>query len=103
MKEHKMNVAIIENDVVVNVIVVDTLELAESLISENQQVEDITDTLIGISYKRIDGVLLPPKPDYECAWHQESYRWLTQEELDLYLATKAAKLEAEANSISASE
>lgn len=78
--------AIIENDVVVNTILADSLEIAQSLISENQEVEDVTGTLIGISWKRYEGILRPQKPDYDCVWHEETNMWLTDEEINTYNA-----------------
>jgi hypothetical protein len=79
-----MIIAIIENDIVVNTIVAESLEIAQSLIAENQEIVDATDTIIGIGWQKINGVLLPKKPDYDCTWHEPTSLWLTSEEIDVY-------------------
>lgn len=76
--------AVIENNIVINTIVAENINIAQSLITENQEVENITNTLVGISWERYDGVLKPKKPKYECFWHEESNMWLTNEEINNY-------------------
>lgn len=54
-----MNVAIIENDTVVNVIVCDTLELAQELTGASQVLDaDLNSAYM--NYTLVDGVWTPP-------------------------------------------
>lgn len=80
--------AIIENDTVINTFLADTLEIAQLLITDKQELIDATDTLIGIGWQKINGVLLPKKPDYDCVWHEPSSMWFTSEEINLYNANQ---------------
>lgn len=50
-----MNIAIIENDTVVNVIVCDSFELAKELTGASE-VLDIEEHKIGMHWKRVNGV-----------------------------------------------
>lgn len=55
-----MNVAIIENDIVINVIVCDSIELAKN-ITRATEVLDADENKIGMYWKRVNGVWQQPE------------------------------------------
>lgn len=64
--------AIIENDIVTNVIVADSKEIAES-ITGKEAVECPRN--IGIGCDRVNGVLRPKKPEGNFIWNEETLSW----------------------------
>jgi hypothetical protein len=75
-----MNIAIIENDVVINVILVDSLEIASQL--TELEILDVTNLKIGVNYFRENNEWYPPKPNPTDVWHQHGKRWITLQYLE---------------------
>jgi predicted DNA-binding protein with PD1-like motif len=73
-----MNVAIIENDIVTNIAVVESLEIATSLFTE--EVVDADALQIGIGHFRDNNVWYPPKPDPDYVWTDVYKTWVSAEE-----------------------
>jgi hypothetical protein len=82
-----MNVALIENDVVVNVIVADSLEIAETLTNLTAVDADLLGLHLG-SFKEND-VWYPPKPEGDWVWHERANKWVT---LEMFNDEKEGKL-----------
>jgi hypothetical protein len=82
-----MNIALIENDVVVNVIVADSLEIAETL--TNLTVVDADALGLHLGSFKENGVWYPPKPEGEWVWHEPTSQWVT---LEMFNAEKENKL-----------
>jgi len=86
------NFALIQNDIVENVVVCESLEICQSIFPDREIVDadnSVTavtnNTEIGISWVRIDGIFYPPKPENGItSWHTGAQNWLTQEEADLW-------------------
>ncbi len=77
-----MNIAIIENDVVVNVIVIDSLIAAQEIF-KNAEILEVNETNnIGINWDRKSGKWRSPKPEYDCVWDETYNTWFTEEEID---------------------
>jgi hypothetical protein len=90
-----MNYAIIENDTIVNVIVAESLQNAQAVLQDNQEVLEMSDDYLAIGFQKYNNRFLPPKPNYECVWHEETFNWRTQEEIDLYNEISSITLQTE--------
>ena len=73
-----MNVALIENEIVVNVVVVESLELAGSLFS--QEVLDADTLEIGVGFFRENNKWYPPKLNPDFVWLETHGAWVSQED-----------------------
>jgi hypothetical protein len=71
--------AIIDNNVVVNMIVADTLETAQSIFSSNEVLQVISNELVMGSFKE-NGKWYPPKPSETSVWVEELNIWLSEED-----------------------
>jgi hypothetical protein len=78
-----MNIAIIENDVVVNVIVAETLSIAQQIFTDSELVEITSANNIGLNWDRKSGNWRSPKPEYDCSWNETYNAWLTDEQIAL--------------------
>lgn len=76
------NFCVIDNNVVVNLIVAESLEIAQSIVS--LEVVEAESSFIGIGSPRIDGVLYPPKPQEDYVWYAE--KWVSPENYSLAIA-----------------
>ena len=73
-----MNVALIENEIVVNVVAVESLELAASLFP--QEVLDADTLKIGMGFFRENNKWYPPKPNPDFVWLETYGVWVSQED-----------------------
>jgi hypothetical protein len=72
-----MNVAVIENNIVINVIIAESLELAEQL--TGAEVLDADLLGIGVGFFRENEVWFPIKPDPRFVWVEEAKSWVAPE------------------------
>jgi hypothetical protein len=75
-----MNVAIIENNLVVNLIIAESLDLASTL--TNLEVLDADLLGIMVGSLRVDGKWYPPKPYENWVWHELAEKWMDPEEVE---------------------
>ncbi len=79
---------VIDNNIVVNTIVAESLEIAQSIV--DLEVVEAESPSIGINSPRIDGVLYPPKPQEDYVWYAE--KWVSPENYSLAIAGDIAIL-----------
>ncbi len=79
---------VIDNNIVVNIIVAESLEIAQSTV--DLEVIEAESSSIGINSPRIDGVLYPPKPQEDYIWYAE--RWVSPENYSLAISGDIAIL-----------
>jgi hypothetical protein len=70
-----MNIAVIENDVVVNVMIAESLELASTL--TNLEVLDAELLGIGIGYYKENNQWIPPSPSPDWVWIESIQKWVS--------------------------
>jgi hypothetical protein len=75
-----MNVAIIEDNVAVNIIIAESLELASTL--TNLEILDADLLSIMVGSLRIDAKWYPPKPNENWVWHELAEKWISSEDLE---------------------
>jgi len=75
-----MNVAIIENNIAINVMVVESLGVAATL--TNLEILDADLLSIMIGSLRIDSKWYPPKPNENWVWHELAEKWMDPEEVE---------------------
>ena len=75
-----MNVALIENNIVVNVIIADSLELANTLTNLESVDADLLNLRVGSI--KIDGKWYPPKPYENWVWHELAEKWMDPQEVE---------------------
>lgn len=96
------NFAIIQNNLVENVIVCESIEICQSIfpdkeiVNADNNITAVRNTMqIGISWIKINEIWYPPKPeDKITSWHIGAEAWLTQEEADLWQSWYDADVQA---------
>ncbi len=74
----ELTFAIIDNNVVVNMIIADTLETAQSIFPSNEVIQNLNGDLVMGSFKENDK-WYPPKPGENWIWVEEINTWLSEE------------------------
>ena len=73
-----MRVAIIKNNIVENVILVDSIELAQSFFP-NYSCILADDLVLGIGFYQENNIWYPPKPSDDCTWDEQLSQWILPE------------------------
>jgi hypothetical protein len=86
--------AVIENDVVINVIIAEDLEIAQELFPNNEVLDTTNEPHLFMYSFREDGKWFPQRPEpyldpetnteKPYLWHEATGSWLTQKQIDSY-------------------
>ena len=76
------NIAVIENDKIVNVFEFESLEIAQSVLSDKELLDISDSNYLGIDSFKQDGKWYPRKHIEDGVWYEEAKSWMIQSEID---------------------
>jgi hypothetical protein len=74
-----MNIALVKNNVIENIVIVESLESTADLFPEYEVQTLVEDNIIGIGWYRVDSLWYPPKPSESHVWNEERWTWVLNE------------------------